>query len=450
MKGSLGKLVDQNQSAFVPNRHIQDNILLSQELLKGYERMDGPNRVAMKINIQKAYDTDNWQFLESNLREFGFHEKMVGWIVKCVTTASFSICVNGERFGYFKGGRGLRQDDPMSPYLFTLMIEVLTLIVKDKVEKNKNFSKSTIIFGSMADEDKQSILKSVPFKVESLLDSNKILKSFLWNQGENSKGKAKLRNEVRSYFVMKIGNGVKENVVYDNWSTIGILQSFISHRDTYDARLNANMVVKDLIFNGVCKWPNEWIAKYPILSQQLSISLDEHKEDELLAKAKMGLHHVDMGWNEMVESFSKMYNGNYVDSIVRRLGLVASVGTLDGWVNELGVVVQSSRKGKPCFMRILDPGSVSTRRIGNVVMNLWWPKVSVYIPPVCLWQILHPDSLQNIIKSGPNIVECTVTKFVEFIDTHQRVLLVFIMIYEASKIRAPRADSMLTANPKNC
>nr|GEY09756.1 RNA-directed DNA polymerase, eukaryota, reverse transcriptase zinc-binding domain protein [Tanacetum cinerariifolium] len=291
MKGSLGKLVDQNQSAFVPNRHIQDNILLSQELLKGYERMDGPNRVAMKINIQKAYDTDNWQFLESNLREFGFHEKMVGWIVKCVTTASFSICVNGERFGYFKGGRGLRQDDPMSPYLFTLMIEVLTLIVKDKVEKNKNFSKSTIIFGSMADEDKQSILKSVPFKVESLL----------------------------------IGNGVKENVVYDNWSTIGILQSFISHRDTYDARLNANMVVKDLIFNGVCKWPNEWIAKYPILSQQLSISLDEHKEDELLAKAKMGLHHVDMGWNEMVESFSKMYNGNYVDSIVRRLGLVASV-----------------------------------------------------------------------------------------------------------------------------
>ncbi|GKE20237.1 RNA-directed DNA polymerase, eukaryota, reverse transcriptase zinc-binding domain protein [Tanacetum coccineum] len=87
MKGSLDKLVDQNQSAFVPNRHIQDNILLSQELLKGYDRKDGPNIVAIKVDIQKAYDTG----------------------------------------------------DPMSPYLFTLVMEVLTLIVKNKVDKNKEF-----------------------------------------------------------------------------------------------------------------------------------------------------------------------------------------------------------------------------------------------------------------------------------------------------------------------
>nr|GEY88237.1 hypothetical protein [Tanacetum cinerariifolium] len=58
----------------------------------------------------------------------------------------------------------------------------------------------------------------------------------------------------------------------------------------------------------------------------------------------------------------------------------------------------------------------------------------VYIPSVCLWQILYPDSLQNIIKSSPNIIECIVTTFVEFIETHQSVLLVFILIYEASRI----------------
>nr|GEU97519.1 RNA-directed DNA polymerase, eukaryota, reverse transcriptase zinc-binding domain protein [Tanacetum cinerariifolium] len=56
MKGLLGDYVGLNQSAFVSKRHIQDNILLSQELLKGYDRKDGPNRVAMKIDIQKAYD----------------------------------------------------------------------------------------------------------------------------------------------------------------------------------------------------------------------------------------------------------------------------------------------------------------------------------------------------------------------------------------------------------
>ncbi|GJU05307.1 hypothetical protein Tco_1121737 [Tanacetum coccineum] len=54
-------LMDRNQSAFVPDRHIQDNILLSQELFKGYDRKEGPKRVAMKIDIQKAYDTVNWK-----------------------------------------------------------------------------------------------------------------------------------------------------------------------------------------------------------------------------------------------------------------------------------------------------------------------------------------------------------------------------------------------------
>nr|GEX07717.1 hypothetical protein [Tanacetum cinerariifolium] len=404
MKGSLDKLVDQNQSAFVPSRHIQDNILLSQVLLKGYDRKDGPNRAAMKVDIQKAYDTVNWKFLEAILREFGFHEKIVDWVVKCITTASFSICVNGERFGYFKGGRGLRQGDPISPYLFTLVMEVLTLIVKDKVEKNRdfryhfgckkvklthvcfaddlimfcngdigsvktlkeaieefgavfglmpNYSKSTIIFGSMSNEDKQSILETVPFKVENLpvrysgvpLTSkrigvkdckvltdkikgrisnwkNKSLKSFLWSHGDSSKGKAKvawknicrpksqgglglkdlsetsdswgwknilkLRNEVRDHIVMKIGNEEKAKVIYDNWSSIGILQSFITQRDIYDARLDANMVVKDLVSKGVCKWPIEWTSKYPMLSQQPNISLNEHKKDELIWKSRDG------------------------------------------------------------------------------------------------------------------------------------------------------------------
>ncbi|GJX67235.1 RNA-directed DNA polymerase, eukaryota, reverse transcriptase zinc-binding domain protein [Tanacetum coccineum] len=105
IKGSLGSIVGQYQSAFVPNRHIQDNILLSQELLKGYERKDRPNRVAMKIDIQKAYDTVNWEFLEAILKGFGFHEKMVQWIICCISTASFSISVYGESFGYFKGQR---------------------------------------------------------------------------------------------------------------------------------------------------------------------------------------------------------------------------------------------------------------------------------------------------------------------------------------------------------
>ncbi|GKE42864.1 RNA-directed DNA polymerase, eukaryota, reverse transcriptase zinc-binding domain protein, partial [Tanacetum coccineum] len=69
MKNALGKIVGLNQSAFVPNRHIQDNISLSQELLRGYDKKDGPNRFAMKIDIQKSYDIVNWQFLEAVLKD---------------------------------------------------------------------------------------------------------------------------------------------------------------------------------------------------------------------------------------------------------------------------------------------------------------------------------------------------------------------------------------------
>ncbi|GKA57402.1 RNA-directed DNA polymerase, eukaryota, reverse transcriptase zinc-binding domain protein [Tanacetum coccineum] len=123
----------------MPGRVITDNILLTQELLKGYNCINGPKRVSFKIDIQKAYDTVNWSFIEDMLRRFGFPCKMVNWIMTCIATLKFTICVNGERHGHFKRGRGLRQGGPISPYIFTMVIEMLNLIVKDEIRKNKDF-----------------------------------------------------------------------------------------------------------------------------------------------------------------------------------------------------------------------------------------------------------------------------------------------------------------------
>lgn len=64
---------------------------------------------------------------------------MIDWIMTCVSSASFSINVNGELHGFFKGERGLRQGDPMSPYLFTLVMEVLTLLLTRNVKESSNF-----------------------------------------------------------------------------------------------------------------------------------------------------------------------------------------------------------------------------------------------------------------------------------------------------------------------
>nr|GEX15550.1 RNA-directed DNA polymerase, eukaryota, reverse transcriptase zinc-binding domain protein [Tanacetum cinerariifolium] len=104
IKNVLDTIVDKNQSAFIPKRHITDNILLTQELLKGYDYAKGPKRCSMKIDIQKAYDIVNWTFLKNALGMFGFYSKMVNWIVTCVCTPSYSICINGEIYGYFRAG----------------------------------------------------------------------------------------------------------------------------------------------------------------------------------------------------------------------------------------------------------------------------------------------------------------------------------------------------------
>ncbi|GJV56807.1 RNA-directed DNA polymerase, eukaryota, reverse transcriptase zinc-binding domain protein [Tanacetum coccineum] len=64
---------------------------------------------------------------------------MVNWIMACVSTLSYSICINGERHRYFRGGRGLRKRDPISPYLFTIVREVFNLVLKQKISEETMF-----------------------------------------------------------------------------------------------------------------------------------------------------------------------------------------------------------------------------------------------------------------------------------------------------------------------
>ena len=82
-----------------------------------------------KIDMSKAYDRVKWAFLEFIIRQLGFPEAWISLVVKCVSSDTFSFFVTGNTVGVVKPNRGIRQSDPLSPYLFLLVSEGLPAIL---------------------------------------------------------------------------------------------------------------------------------------------------------------------------------------------------------------------------------------------------------------------------------------------------------------------------------
>lgn len=140
LKLVLPDLVANNQGAFIPRRSIRHNSLLCQKLLNRYNRSSSSPRCAIKVDIRRAFDSINHSFILNALAAFGFPAKFVQWVRLCITIASFSININGSLEGCFKGRKGLRQDCLLSPYLFVIVIEYLSRLIKVKTrDPNFNF-----------------------------------------------------------------------------------------------------------------------------------------------------------------------------------------------------------------------------------------------------------------------------------------------------------------------
>jgi hypothetical protein len=139
VKTILPNIINEAQSAFLTGRMITDNSLIAFEAFHYLKKHRKTNQgyVGIKLDIAKAYDSLEWEFIEKTLIAMGFPTRCVILIMTCIRSVSFSILVNGQPTEVFYPQRGIRQGDPLSPYIFILCAEVLSGLISDSREKGQ-------------------------------------------------------------------------------------------------------------------------------------------------------------------------------------------------------------------------------------------------------------------------------------------------------------------------
>ncbi|KAG7548016.1 Reverse transcriptase domain [Arabidopsis suecica] len=137
LKIILPDFIEPNQSAFVKGRLLLENVHLAAELVKDYHKDTLSPRSAIKFDISKSFDTVQWPFIVGIFRALGFPDLFINWIYVCISTAYFSVVVNGELEGFFASHRGVRQGCSLSPYIFVMVQNVLSRLLNKAAQTGR-------------------------------------------------------------------------------------------------------------------------------------------------------------------------------------------------------------------------------------------------------------------------------------------------------------------------
>jgi hypothetical protein len=132
IKPHLSDYISQAQSAFVAGRHISSNIILTQEIIHSFTLKSWTSQAfLLKIDLAKAFDRLEWNFITTGLNRLGFNSHFINLVSTCISSSSLSILVNDQPTSYFFPQCGLRQGCPLSPYLFVIAINELSLSLQE-------------------------------------------------------------------------------------------------------------------------------------------------------------------------------------------------------------------------------------------------------------------------------------------------------------------------------